>query len=130
MAAAADGRAAAAPGSGDDARKWMAGGAKVGTGWRLVTLGELKQRLHIPRQRESGPVHGGVVNAQLGAHAVEARLGGDFVDAGRIYLLGTDYPTPEHGRVDRHVAQVRLDDRKRALECAHRGEPLAGLRHG
>ena len=63
-----------APASGDDARKGMAGGAKIVDGWRLVTFEmPVQQSVHEGRQRERCAMHGRVVHPQLRSHRIEAQ---------------------------------------------------------
>src|SRR5262245_42719675 len=70
IAAAAGGPSATS--SGDDARKGVAGGAKLGDGGRLVTICQFQERLHEARQGERGAVHGWGVDAQRLGQALHA----------------------------------------------------------
>src|SRR5690348_1053726 len=79
---------AEAAGSGDDARKGMTGGAKLGGGCSLiqvhVTVGQLQQRLYKAGQGKRSAMHRRAVDFWLRRPRLQAVAHAHFVEAGRI----------------------------------------------
>src|ERR1051326_9520089 len=112
--------------SGDDARKGMAGSAKVGGGWRFVpvTLDEFQQRLYKARQGKRGAMHGRGVDPRRGRQLLEPGAHAHVVEARWINFFRANHPTPQHRWVDRHVAEIRRSEERRVgKECRSRWSP-------
>ena len=93
-------RSEAVAGSVEDARKRMAGFAKLGPGRRLVTIAQFQQRLYKSGKRERRAMHPRRVDAQRFGQPFDPRSDAHIVESRRVDLVGADHPAPQHRRVD------------------------------
>src|SRR5262249_50065361 len=96
--------------SGDDAREWGAGGAKIGFGGCPITSTLLEQVLHEGGQGKRRAVHGRVVQAQLRTHRIQPHVRGYVVDARRLDFVGTDHPAPDDAWINGHPPDIGSHD--------------------